>query len=310
MKISGFTFVRNADLLYIPIKVAIESILPICDEFVVALAKSDDITEEILNSIQSDKIRIIHTEWKTDEYPKNTEFARQTDIAKEHCTGDWLFYIQGDEAIHENDLDKIKTACTNELDNQKVEGFIFNYLHFWGDYEHYHKSHTWYPKEIRIIRNKPEIHSWKDAQSFRKFSKFDYSAHDYGKKEDSDKLHVKAINANVFHYGFVRPPEMMTKKRKVASESYHGKNKHKDPNLFDYGPLNQIKTYKGTHPKVASEWIAKHDWKEALQYSGSRRKDRDILKHEKPKYRFISWIENNLLGGKSIGGFQNYIEVK
>lgn len=308
MTISGFTFVRNASLLYIPVKEAIESILPICDEFVVALAKSDDDTEAIINSIQSDKIKIIHTEWKTDEYPKNTEFARQTDIAKEACSGDWLFYIQGDELVHENDLDNIKSACQSELNNPKVEGFLFDYLHFWGDYEHYHKSHTWYPKEIRIIRNNPKIHSWKDAQSFRKFELFNYSAYDYGKKEDSEKLRVKSVGAHIFHYGFVRPPEMMTKKRKVASESYHGSNQHNDPDLFDYGPLNKIKTYKGTHPKVAQNWIAKHDWKHQLQYSGSRRKDRDILKHEKLKYRIISWIENNLFGGKSIGGFQNYIE--
>ena len=246
---------------------------------------------------------------KTDEYPKNTEFARQTDIAKEHCTGDWLFYIQGDEAVHENDLEKIKTTCKKELDNPKVEGFLFNYLHFWGDYEHYHKSHTWYPKEIRIIRNNPKVHSWKDAQSFRKFESFDYSFSDYSRKENTEKLRVKSLGVNMYHYGYVRPPEMMTKKRKSNSESYHGEDKRKDPNLFDYGPLQKLTSFNGSHPKVMKQWIAKHDWKAYLQYSGSRRKDRKIHKHEKLKYRIVSWLENNLLGGKSIGGFQNYIEI-
>lgn len=310
MTISGFTFVRNAERLYIPIKESIESILPICDEFVVALAKSDDNTENIIRSIHSDKIKIIHTKWKVEQYPKNTEFARQTDKAKAHCTGDWLFYLQGDEVIHENDLNQIKTACQKELNNQKVEGFLFDYLHFWGDYAHYHCSHTWYPKEIRIIRNNPKIHSWKDAQSFRRFERFNHNSYkDYLRKEGSEKLRVKHIGVNVFHYGYVRPPELMTKKRKSNSESFHGKDLRKDPNLFDYGPLQKLKTFSGTHPKTMQQWMAKHDWKHMLQYSGTRRTDRPIHKHEKLKYRIVSWIENKLLGGRQLGGFKNYVEL-
>lgn len=309
MTISGFTFVRNAERLYIPVKESIQSILPICDEFVVALAKSDDNTEEIIRSINSDKIKIIHTKWKVEQYPKNTEFARQTDKAKEHCKGDWLFYLQGDEVIHEKDLDKIKRACQKELNTPKVEGFLFDYLHFWGDYKHYHRSHTWYPKEIRIIRNNPKIHAWKDAQSFRKFERFRNTYKDYLRKEGSKKLQVKHIDVSVFHYGYVRPPELMTKKRKSNSESFHGKDLRNDPNLFDYGPLQNLKKFTGTHPSVMQEWMSKHDWKDLLQYSGKRKTDRPIHKHEKLKYRIVSWVENKLLGSRQLGGFKNYIEL-
>lgn len=42
MKISGFTMGKNVDKLYYPIKPAIMSILPIVDEFIVALGKSDE----------------------------------------------------------------------------------------------------------------------------------------------------------------------------------------------------------------------------------------------------------------------------
>ena len=48
-------------------------------------------------------------------FPKNTIFAQQTEIAKEHCNGDWLFYLQCDEAIHENDLPAIQKACSDHL---------------------------------------------------------------------------------------------------------------------------------------------------------------------------------------------------
>ncbi|MEM1218384.1 MAG: hypothetical protein AAGH79_05710, partial [Bacteroidota bacterium] len=68
MKISGFTMGKNTGKLYYPIKEAIESVLPIVDEFVVALGDSDpdDPTEDLIQSIQSDKIKIIRTVWDLD----------------------------------------------------------------------------------------------------------------------------------------------------------------------------------------------------------------------------------------------------
>ncbi len=309
MKISGFTFIKNGDKLYIPTKESILSILPICDEFVIALGDcdADDKTEELIASINSPKIKIVRTIWDTKKFPKNTEFAHQTDLAKEHCSGDWLFYLQCDEAIHEKDLETIKTACQKELKNKNIDGFLFKYLHFWGDYNHYHQSHVWYNREIRIIRNLPEIHSWKDAQSFRKFETWNGTFHDYQKKEGSKKLNVKELDVYVYHYGYVRPPIMMTKKRKVSSTSYHGESKEKElPQLYDYGALNKVSVFKGTHPKTMAPWIAKFNWKDQLQYTGKRNPNRPILKHEKLKYRLLSWVENTFRNGNPIGGFKNY----
>lgn len=311
MKISGFTFIKNGDKLYIPTKESILSILPICDEFVIALGDNDadDKTEALIDSINSPKIKIVRTVWNTKKFPKNTEFAHQTDIAKEHCSGDWLFYLQCDEAIHEKDLETIKLACKQEVNNKNVDGFLFKYLHFWGDYNHYHLSHVWYNREIRIVRNLPEIHSWKDAQSFRKFDTWNGTFEDYQKKEGSQKLKVKELDVYVYHYGYVRPPVMMTKKRKVSSTSYHGdsaKEASSVPDLYDYGPLNKITVFNGTHPKTMHLWMEKFDWKNQLQYTGKRNPNRPILKHEKIKYRFLSWVENTFRGGTPIGGFKNY----
>ena len=127
MKISGFTFIKNAEKLYIPARESILSILTICDEFIIAVGDNDidDNTLKIIQSINSDKIKIIHTTWDINQFPKNTIFAEQTDIAKEHCTGDWLFYLQCDEAVHENDLQIIKKACVDHIDDNDVEGFLF-----------------------------------------------------------------------------------------------------------------------------------------------------------------------------------------
>jgi|LGOV01.1.fsa_nt_gb hypothetical protein len=318
MKISGFTFIKNASKLYIPAKEAILSVLPIVDEFVIAVGDNDidDNTLEIIESINSPKIKIINTVWDKDNYLDNTIFAQQTDVAKEACSGDWLIYIQGDEAIHEEDYLEIKKALEDNLDNKEVEGFLFNYKHFWGDFKHYHKSHFWYPKEIRIIRNDKKIHSWKDAQSFRKFEEFNYSKEDYQRKEGTEKLRVIELSATIYHYGHARPPRTMSKKhisfnktRLGDTEEVEQELKEYYGELFDYGPLDKIPVFKGTHPEVMKEWVEKFDWADDLQYSGKVNKEREPFGHEKPKQRFVSWLENNLLGGRQIMGFKNYISL-
>ena len=110
MKISGFTFGKNLSKLYYPYKESILSILPIVDEFIVVLGNNDqdDNSHSVIESIKSPKIKILNTKWDVEKYPGGTELAHQTDIAKENCLGDWLFYIQGDEVMHEKYLNTVK----------------------------------------------------------------------------------------------------------------------------------------------------------------------------------------------------------
>lgn len=314
MKISGFTMGKNVDKLYYPIKPAIMSILPIVDEFIVALGKGDedDKTRQEIESIQSDKIKIIDTVWDLEKYPNGMENAHQTDIAKNHCTGDWLFYLQADEVIHEKYLPTIKKRCEELLDDKEVEGLLFRYKHFWGDYNHYHISHKWYKNEIRIIRNDPEIHSWESAQSFRRIPNFD-GIH-YRQQEGTYKLKVAKVDAEVYHYGWVRPPALMKKKMRALDTIHKGESgadkKEKFYRNFDYGPLNQLAKFEETHPEVMKEWINKFNWEDELQYSGKPAKTRKKHAHERIKYRLITWVEKNLLGDKTLGGFKNYILLK
>lgn len=315
MKISGFTMVKNATKLYFPIKQSIESILPLVDEFVVALGDcdEDDTTLQEIESIASDKVKIIHTVWDLDKYPRGMENAHQTDIAKEACSGDWLFYLQADEVVHEDYLPVIKDACETYLKDEEVEGFLFNYKHFWGDYNHYHIAHNWYPKEIRVIRNNSEIHSWESAQSFRRIPNFD--GVNYRQHKGTFKLKVVNIGAEIFHYGWVRPPVKMTRKKKALDTIHKGEiqaervNQHL-PDEFDYGALGRIPIFKGTHPAVMKSWVEKFDWKDQLNYGSKRKNNGTVHKHEKLKTRIATFFEQKVLGGKQIGGFKNYILLK
>ncbi|MBT1701653.1 glycosyltransferase family 2 protein [Chryseosolibacter indicus] len=313
MKISGFTMVRNAAKLYYPIRAAIESILPICDEFVVALGEgdADDTTEEEIKKINSDKVKIIRTVWDLNKYPKGMVHAYQTDIAKQACTGDWLFYVQSDEVVHEQYLPVIKKRCEELLDDKEVEGLLFNYKHFWGDYNHYIVSHAWYPREIRIVRNLPEIHSWWSAQSFRRIPNFD--GLNYRQKKGTYKLRVASVDAFIYHYGWVRPPQYMQIKRKAFTTIHKGKAKAEDlfqnqEELFNYGDLSKVEYFNGSHPSVLKEWMSKFNWQEQLY--PIRSVEGVKHKHERLRYRLLTFIEQKFLQGRLIGGFKNYKLLK
>lgn len=311
MRISGFSFARNAVKLYYPIQQAVASILPLVDEFVVAVGAGDpdDRTREVLEALGSPKLRIIDTVWDLEAYPRGMENAHQTDIAKQACDGDWLFYLQADEVVHEQDLPQIERRCRELLDDPEVEGLLFDYHHFWGDYEHVHRAHGWYRKEIRIVRNRPDIHSWESAQSFRVIPDFDGTS--YRQREGTRKLRVAHSGASIYHYGWVRPPRLMQSKSRALSTIHKGETKTAEdfgerPDRFDYGDLSRIPRFQGTHPAVMRDVIDAFDWGDQLRHGGGAPKGRPPFKHEQLRYRLLSWIENRLPGRPEIGGFRNY----
>ena len=314
MKISGFTFTKNATKLYYPVKASIECLLSLVDEFIVVLGDCDenDNTEKEINSIGSNKIKIIHTVWDLEKYPNGTEYAHQTDIAKAACTGDWLFYIQSDEVVHEKYLPVIKENCERHLNDKAVDGFLFKFRHFWGDYDHFLVSHAWYPREVRIIRNDAEIHSWRDAQSFRRMPNFD--GFDYYKSKGTFKLNVVEIDAYIFHYGFVRPPFIMQKKRKDHSTHYSSEASTEqafknEESSFNYGNLSKLKIYKQSHPLVMEAFIDQFNWKDQLHYKAAPI-TRKLHRHEKLKYRLLTLFEQTFLNGRLLFGFKNYRIIK
>jgi len=295
--------VRNADKYYFPIKESIESILPIVDEFVVALGDNDsgDKTRELIESIGSDKVKIVDRIWSEKEFVDGEIFANETSFALSECSGDWCFYLQADEVVHEEDLKSIVKYCETYLNDKEVEGFLFNYNHFFGDYDHYLPVHGWYKNEIRVVRNNIGVYSYKDAQSFR--------------KNDNEKLNVIEIDPYIYHYGWVRPPRLMQSKKKEQDSMHHGtqaiNSEYKlKPNEFDYGALGRIPTFKGTHPALMSDFITQMDWKEKLNYSKKGNLSRDKMKHESTKYRFITFFENLVNGGKDFAGYSNWNLLK
>jgi glycosyltransferase involved in cell wall biosynthesis len=127
VKVTGFTFIRNALIYDYPIREAIRSVLPLCDEFLVAVGHSDDATLELIEGIGSSKIRIIETVWDDTLRANGEVLAVETNKALRAISkdSDWCFYIQGDEVLEEGQDALIRQAMEHHLNDENVDGFLF-----------------------------------------------------------------------------------------------------------------------------------------------------------------------------------------
>jgi hypothetical protein len=288
--VSGFTYVMNAELLDFPVVESILSVLPICDEFVVACGRSRDNTRSLIESINSPKIRIIDTVWEPEKFKGGLVHSVQANIALHSCSGDWAIYLQADEVIHERYLPVIKRAIEKYHNDERVEGFLFSYKHFWGDYEHYQTAHNWYRREVRVVRNKIGVEVYGDGQGFRLKGR---------------KLNVILIPAEIYHYGWVRDPRKMRQKIIVQDTIHHNADwvdkRHPSETRelpFQYGTLKHLARFTGTHPKVMEERIKSKNWTVDESVRSSH-------KHNRLLIRILSFIENRILHTR-IGEYRDY----
>jgi len=288
MKISGFTIVRNAVLYDYPVVEAITSILPVVDEMIVLIGNSDDNTEDLIRSVHSDKIKIHHSIWDENLKKGGVVLATETDkafqlISKE---SDWAFYIQADEVIHEKYHDVIRRTAELYKDDQRVEGLLFNYLHFYGTYDYIADSRKWYHKEVRIIRNDKGIQAYRDAQGFRRGVK---------------KINVKPVDATVYHYGWVKNPKKMIEKLKKIQELWSDtvddptNIERRSGEIFDFSKFDSLKHFESEHPVVMNKRIEEKNWQINLDIS---------KKKFTTKEKLLYWYEKKT--GKRLFDFRNY----
>jgi hypothetical protein len=283
MKIAGFTIARNAVKYDYPIVEAITSILPLCDEFVVAVGDCDDGTLELVQSIGSKKIKIIQTKWDDSLREGGRVLALETDKAFQAISKDcdWAFYIQADEVVHEKYHETIQREMEKYQSDPSVEGLLFNYKHFYGSYDYVGESWNWYRREIRIVKNHKDVFSYRDAQGFR--------------KRPNEKLNVKLIDAFIHHYGWVRDPRKMQQKQIAFGSLYHDSDwvekEIAKANEFDYSTIDSLELFNGTHPAVMKKRIDQKNWKFDFDVS-------------KKNYSFKERIKR--LVGYRIGEYKNY----
>ncbi|HEY1663619.1 MAG TPA: glycosyltransferase [Verrucomicrobiae bacterium] len=275
MKISGFTFLRNGQRLGYPFVASIRSILPLVDEFVVALGPCDDATEKMLREIGDPRIRIIPTQWNEKIQPdysvKGFVFGQQKTIALYNCTGDWAFYLEADEVLHEDDLPKIRAAMEKYLDDGRVEALAFDYLHFYGNANTVAWSPGWYRSEVRIIRN--TIPAWSSESLF-----FNVVV----SHKQSRQPRAAHTGATIYHYGWVRSEAQMNLKS-AESLKYWQNRPSTAVNYAEIDPA-VLKLFPGTHPKAIQDWLPKAEG--IFQANPSHQ-----LTAREKKHRRMLWLE-------------------
>lgn len=289
MRISGFSFIRNAIKYNYPIAEALQSILPLCDEVVVAVGASEDGTREMVAALDP-KIRIIDTVWDESVREGGRVLALETDKAFREISkdSDWCIYIQGDEVLHEDGIPALREAMLKWKDNKEVDGLLLHYKHFYGSYEYVGCEGKWYRHEIRVVRNNPSIYSYRDAQGFR--------------KGNDEKLLVKKVAAWIHHYGWVQEAQTIAKKFAVKDRINFNKDTDESTievdEQYPYLMVNALEVFKGTHPKVMKERVERQHWK--FRFDTSRNK-------LTLKDRFKNLMEK--LTGKRPFEYRNYREI-
>lgn len=261
MLISGFTFLRNAVINGFPFEESIRSILPLCNEFIAVIGQSDDETLERVRAIDDPKIKIVETVWNEKMHDRGFIYGQQKMIGLYHCTGDWAFYLEGDEVLHETELPIFKAKMEQYLHDPEVEAFYFDFHHFYGIPSQV--GIAGYRRAPRIIRN--TIRAIAPGGLY-------FVVMEENKKGRYPK--ARYAGGSIFHYGHVRPIEKMNQKIKRVAK-YWGS----EPKLLDsYGNLDtaELRLFAGTHPANIDNWIQTNAEKSFKQIAGYKLTRRDL----------------------------------
>ncbi len=284
---SGFTIVRNAIKLDFPLEASIRSILPICDEVVVNVGKSEDGTLELVRGIRDPKIRILETEW--DMSLQNRVLGEETLRAMRACVHPWGVYIQADEVLHERGAEALARAIDEHDADDRVEGLLVQYLHFYGDMDTVARNRRWYRREVRSVRLDPalDIRPYQGAQGFRV-------------GPQNRRIRARVTQAPMFHYGWARPAQALKAKREESRVIYPwSKEREARKPLLPWFP--GLTRFNGTHPAVAQDWV------NARRVDTERRVEPPRLRPEFLRFYASDMIER--LTGARVFEFRNYTVV-
>ena len=271
MKVSGFTFLRNAEISGYPFIESIQSILPIVDEYICVIGSSQDFTKQRVEELNSPKIKILETSWNENMRDRGFVYGQQKMISQYNCSGDWAFYLEGDEILHETELPSIYASMEENLTDSEVEALYFDFYHFYGTPNQI--GIAGYRRAPRIIRN--SIRTIAPDGLF-------WIVLDKNKKGRYPK--ARHARGSIYHYGHCRNLQKMNTKLSQVGK-YWGSS-HKP--LMSYGDIDlaELRRFSGSHPKIMKKWIdteAEQHFEQNELYKPSQRDIRNRVKF---------WIED------------------
>jgi hypothetical protein len=243
MRISGFSIVRNADVLDFPVEASLRSILPLCDELVVNVGVSEDNTLERVRSIGDPRIRVLESTW---DFSRGEAVLREeTARAMRACRAPWGLCIQADEVLHEQSLSLLDDAVASADRDPRVEGLVVRYHHIFGDPETEAINRRWYRREVRVVRLGAayDVRPYRDAQGFRVGPAM-------------RRVRARLTDAEMFHYGWLRSAAALRSRGTVDRSLYPGRWVPPVDQAAVLRWFPGLTPFRGTHPAVAREWVA------------------------------------------------------
>ena len=273
MRIEGFTYVRNGFKMGYPFLPSINSVLPIVDQLFVVVGDSEDGTREAIENLKNDKIVIVDSIWEEEKRVNGEIFKDQANLGLQRITGEWAIHIQADEVLSEADDEKLLNDIHNADGLEEVDGLLFPFYHFWGDYQHIRRTRRTHAFEIRAFKNNRNVQSYRDSQGFRIFN-----------SESSDnngiKLKVLKTDIPIYHYAYTRNPKQMSKKSNYFHRFWHSndwlKNNTKEAD-FDYNEVDRLEPFEGSHPIYMGDVIKQKDWEFNYDPSKSNMRFKDRI---------------------------------
>jgi hypothetical protein len=132
-----------------------------------------------------------------------------------------------------------------QIVDERVEGMLVDYLHFYGGFDRVATNRQWYRREVRCIRLGRDIRPYQGAQGFRVGA-------------DYRKIRARPTGAQMFHYGWARPAQTMREKVELTKQMYPWATARLDRELkrgtLTWIPL--VRPFSGSHPAAAHAWIA------------------------------------------------------
>ena len=271
MKVSGFTFLRNAVMNGYPFEESICSVLPVVDEFICVIGASVDDTKDRVLAISDPKIRVIDSQWNESMADRGFVYGQQKMIAQYNCSGDWAFYLEGDEIVHEQEIENIRRSMRDNLNKKEVEALYFEFLHFYGTPRQV--GIAGYRKAPRIIRN--------SLRTIAPDGLF-WVVLDENKRGRYPR--AKSAGASIYHYGHVRKIKKMDEKLRQVGK-YWGSD-HQSFEGYGWIDLAELRQFYGSHPSIIERWLMT----EAETHFEQDARYQITLRNYRNRVRF--WIED------------------
>lgn len=256
--LAGCLIIKNGTKFDYPFQQAIESVLPICDEFVVVEGVGEDDTYERLLAMREkdQKIQVVRSKMER----KVSELSRATDLSISLTKCDYYLQIQGDEGINEFSCRRIRSV----VDRGGFDILQTRIFHFWSSFDTVYIPKVFYDYVWRVARRSlfPQLHSIGDAMNLGPLS-----------LPGLRTLALPETEAYWLHYGFVRNPKQMVEKcyeffpwwsQDPEKWEEHGMDpylararQNKKVVWTEKHHPRQLTPFRGVHPKSYESWISK-----------------------------------------------------